>query len=41
MPILYITQLMGLSFGLGSKALALDKNMVDPSSLLQEKGLLS
>lgn len=41
MPILYITQLMGLSFGLGSTALALDKNMVDPSGLLKQKGLLA
>jgi heterodisulfide reductase subunit B len=41
LPILYVTQLIGLSFGLGSKALALDKNMVDPSGLLQERGLLS
>lgn len=41
MPILYITQLMGLSFGLGSKALALDRNMVDPSALLEQKGLLA
>ncbi len=41
MPILYITQLIGLSFGLESKALALDKNMVDPSGLLEQKGLLA
>lgn len=40
MPILYITQLMGLSMGLGSKALALDKNLVDPMGLLGRKGLL-
>jgi heterodisulfide reductase subunit B len=41
MPILYITQLLGLSFGLRSKELGLDKNMVDPSGLLKEKGLLA
>ena len=41
MPILYITQLMGLAFGLPPKALALDKNMVSPRSLLEEKGLLA
>jgi heterodisulfide reductase subunit B len=41
MPILYITQLMGLAFGLPSKSLALDKNMVSPHSLLEEKGLLA
>ena len=41
MPILYITQLLGLSFGLTSKGLALDKNMVSPSKLLEEKGLLA
>jgi heterodisulfide reductase subunit B len=41
MPILYITQLMGLAFGLPPKALALEKNMVSPRSLLEEKGLLA
>lgn len=40
MPILYITQLMGLAFGLPNKELALDKNMVSPHSLLEEKRLL-
>ncbi len=39
-PIIYITQLMGLAFGLPSKALALNKNIVSPYSLLEEKGLL-
>jgi heterodisulfide reductase subunit B len=29
-PILYFTQLMALAFGLGEKAAALTKNMVDP-----------
>jgi len=41
MPILYITQLLGLSLGLGRKALGLDKSMVDPSGLLEEKGMLA
>jgi heterodisulfide reductase subunit B len=40
-PILYITQVLGLSFGLPSKALGLGKNMVSPSELLEEKGLLA
>jgi heterodisulfide reductase subunit B len=40
MPILYATQLMTLAFGLGSKASALHKNLVDPRPVLQEKGLL-
>ncbi len=41
MPILYVTQLMGLAFGLPRKSLALDKNLVSPFSLLEEKGLLA
>jgi len=41
MPILYITQLMGLAFGLPNKELALDKNMVSPHSLLHEERLLA
>jgi heterodisulfide reductase subunit B len=41
MPIMYITQVMGLAFGLPDKALALSKNMVSPHSLLEEKGLLA
>ncbi|MGB3903560.1 MAG: heterodisulfide reductase-related iron-sulfur binding cluster [Anaerolineae bacterium] len=41
MPILYITQLIGLAFGLPNKELALDKNIVSPHSLLQEKRLLA
>jgi len=41
MPILYVTQLLGLSLGLPTKGLALDKNMVSPSELLEEKGLLT
>ena len=41
MPILYITQLVGLAFGLGSRALGLNKNMVSPHGLLKEKDLLA
>ncbi len=36
MPVLYITQLMGLAFGLESHALALDKNMVDTRPLVRQ-----
>jgi heterodisulfide reductase subunit B len=39
-PVLYFTQLMTLAFGLGEKAAALAKNMVDPRPLLAEKGVL-
>jgi heterodisulfide reductase subunit B len=41
MPIIYTTQLMGLAFGSANKALALNKNMASPHSLLEEKGLLA
>ncbi len=36
MPILFITQLMGLAFGLAPHALALEKNMVDTRPLVQQ-----
>jgi heterodisulfide reductase subunit B len=36
LPILFITQLMGLAFGLEPRALALDKNMVDTHRLLTQ-----
>ncbi|HHH41904.1 MAG TPA: heterodisulfide reductase subunit B, partial [Chloroflexi bacterium] len=39
-PVLYITQLMALAFGLGEKVAEFDKNLVDPRPLLREKGLL-
>jgi heterodisulfide reductase subunit B len=39
MPILYITQLMGLAFGLPPRQLGLDKHLVDPMQLLCELGL--
>jgi heterodisulfide reductase subunit B len=35
MPVLYITQLMALAFGLGEKQAALSKNMVDPRPVLE------
>jgi len=40
MPVLYITQLMVLAFGLGEKKAELNKNMVDPRPLLHEKGII-
>jgi heterodisulfide reductase subunit B len=40
MPVLYITQLMTLAFGLGEKRAELGKNMVDPRPLLRERELL-
>lgn len=40
MPILYITQLMAAAFGLGERAAALNKNLIDPRPLLRERGLL-
>lgn len=39
MPILYLTQLMGLAFGLPPTVLGLDKNFVSAEPLLREKGL--
>lgn len=41
LPIFYITQLMGLAFGLGEKEIALKKLLVDPMPLLRRKGLVS
>ena len=38
MPILYFTQLMGMSFGLGSKELGLNRNIVSPSRILEKLG---
>ena len=40
MPILYFSQLMALALNLPKKATALNKNLVDPRPLLQQKGLL-
>ncbi len=35
MPILYFTQLMGIAFGLGSKELGLNRNIVSPSKIFK------
>lgn len=40
LPVFYLTQLLGLSVGLGTDKLGLDAMMVNPLSLLKEKGLL-
>ena len=40
MPVLYFTQLMALALGLGARAAALHKNLVDPRPLLREKALI-
>ncbi|MEA3335782.1 MAG: heterodisulfide reductase-related iron-sulfur binding cluster [Chloroflexota bacterium] len=40
-PIIYFTQLMALALGLDEKAMALNKNLIDPRPLLAEKGLLN
>jgi heterodisulfide reductase subunit B len=39
-PVLYVTQLMALAFGLGQKAAGLGRKLVDPRPLLGEKGFL-
>jgi heterodisulfide reductase subunit B len=41
MPVLYITQLMALAFGLEEKKSELGKNMVDPRPILRERGILT
>lgn len=41
MPILYFTQLMALALDLPAKSACLNKNLVDPKPLLQQKGLLN
>ena len=40
LPVLYISQLMGLAFGLPAKDLGLNSHLVDPLPLLRERGLL-
>jgi heterodisulfide reductase subunit B len=40
LPILYFTQLTGLALGIKASKLGLDKHMVDPKKLLQDKGLI-
>jgi heterodisulfide reductase subunit B len=39
-PVFYFTQLIALAFGLGEKAAALSKNMIDPKPLLRSKELV-
>jgi heterodisulfide reductase subunit B len=41
MPILYFSQLMALALDLPPKAMALNKNLVNPMPLLRSKGLLT
>ena len=41
LPVLYITQLMGLAFGLSPKDLGLNHHLVDPLPIIKERGLLS
>jgi heterodisulfide reductase subunit B2 len=40
LPILYISQLMGVAFGLSARDLGLNSHLVDPLPLLRERGLL-
>jgi heterodisulfide reductase subunit B len=39
-PIVYVTQLMALAFGLDEKATDFKRNVVDPRPMLKQKGLL-
>jgi len=39
-PVLYFTQLLGISMGLSEKETAINKNIIDPRSLLREKNLI-
>jgi heterodisulfide reductase subunit B len=39
LPVFYLTQLMGLAFGVASEDLGLEKHFVDPFPLLRAKGL--
>ncbi len=41
LPVLYITQLMVLAFGMEEKKAELEKNMVDPRPVLQKYGLVA
>ncbi len=41
LPVLYLTQIMGLAFGIPLKKLGLGSHIVDPTALIREKGLLS
>ena len=37
LPVIYITQLIGLSFGIGYRELGLHKHLVSPLNLVNEK----
>ena len=39
-PVVYFTQLMGVSYGIDAKTLGMDKHFTDAIGLLKEKGLL-
>ena len=39
-PVVYVTQLMGLAMGVEEGRLGLGKHLVDPRPLLREKGLM-
>jgi heterodisulfide reductase subunit B len=39
LPVLFVTQLMGLAFGIAPKELGLDKHFVDPLPLLQRAAI--
>jgi heterodisulfide reductase subunit B len=39
LPVLYLTELMGLAFGIDPKELGLRKHFVDPFPLLRQKGI--
>lgn len=40
LPLIYLTQLIGLALGMGIEGLGLDKLVVDPAPLLRTKGVL-
>jgi heterodisulfide reductase subunit B2 len=41
LPILYITQILGLALGCSSRDLGLDHHLIDPLPILKERGFLS
>jgi heterodisulfide reductase subunit B len=41
LPVLYITQLLGLALGCSDRDLGLDHHLIDPHPVLKERGLLS
>lgn len=40
MPVLYLSQLVGLALGIGAKDLGLDRLLIDPRPLLEKKGVI-